>query len=154
MPSLSLSNSVSKSYNRVTTICISQNFNVGTTTFTGTDTSACGVVDVDGDGSKMELHITASSNNGYGSRSFTTHPGTTYNYSIDFVTPSIATVLKIGTSAGDGTHVSRALSNSDPGYGTITGSFTATTKATHISLVTTAATRTGRWDNLTISEDN
>ena len=146
MPSLSLSNSISKSYNRVTTICISNDFS-STTSFTGTDTSACGIVG-------GELHITASSNNGYGSRSFTTHPGTTYNYSIDFVNPSIATVLKIGTSAGDGTHVSRALSNSDPGYGTITGSFTATTKATHISLVTTAATRTGRWDNLTISEDN
>lgn len=146
MPIMGLTNNNSKTYARVTTICIENDFS-STTSFTGTNTSACGIVG-------GELHITASSNNGYGSRSFTTHPGTTYNYSIDFVSPSFASVIKIGTSAGDGTHVSRAVNNSDPGYGTLTGSFTATTKATHISLVTTGATRTGRWDNLTISENN
>jgi len=146
MPSLSLSNSVSKSYARVTTICIENDFE-SSNAFTGTNTSACGAVG-------GELHITASSHNGYGSRSFVTHIGTTYNYSIDYISPSFASIIKIGTSAGDGTHVSRAVNNSDPGYGTLTGSFTATTKATHISLVTTGATRTSRWDNLTISEDN
>ena len=147
MPSLINTNNVSKSYFRVTTICINEDFSSEITSFTGTNTSACGIVG-------GELHITASSNNGYGSRSFITQPGTVYNYSIEFVSPSIASVIKFGTSAGDGTHLSRAVDNSDPGYGTITGSFTATTKVTYISLVTTGATRTSRWDDLIISEDN
>tara|TARA_R100001443_G_scaffold17258_7_gene27763 strand:- start:8988 stop:9431 length:444 start_codon:yes stop_codon:yes gene_type:complete len=147
MPIMGLTNNNSKTYARVTTICIDNDFDDDLHTFTGTNTSACGIVG-------GELHITASSSNGYGSRSFITHPGTKYNYSIDFVSPSFASVIKIGTSAGDGTHVSRAVNNSDPGYGTITGSFTATTKATYISLSVNASTRTGRWDNLIISENN
>ena len=47
-----------------------------------------------------------------------------------------------------------AVSSSDPGYGIITGSFTATTKVTHITLKVTAPGRTQKWDNLTISENN
>ena len=146
MPSLSLSNNSSKAYNRVTTICINNDFNT-TTSFTGTNATV-GITD-------NRLQITDSgSGGGYGTRSFTTHIGTTYNYSISYVTPSSAGHLKFGTSADDGTHVNMAVASGDPGYGVITGSFTATTKATHITLKVTAGGRTQKWDNLTISEDN
>ena len=156
MPSLINTNNLSKTYNRVTTVCLSQDFQAGTTSFTGTNTSACGVVDVSAeeDGSKRELHITSSATNGYGSRSFNTTIGTTYNYSIDFVTPSSPGTIKIGESAGDGTHVSTVVTAADPGYSTITGSFVATTKATHISLLSNVSSRTSRWDNIIITENN
>tara|TARA_R100001443_G_scaffold117178_1_gene140296 strand:+ start:1028 stop:1468 length:441 start_codon:yes stop_codon:yes gene_type:complete len=146
MPSLSLSNSSSKAYNRVTTICINNDFS-SATSFTGTNATA-GV-------SGNRLDITDSgSGGGYASRSFVTHIGTTYNYSISYISPSTAGHLKLGTSADDGTHVNMAVSSGDPGYGVITGSFTATTKATHITLKITRNGGNQKWDNLTISENN
>ena len=152
MPNLINTNNLSKSYNRVTTVCMSQDFQSQTTSFSGTNTSLCAAVDVGDD--QWELHVTSSATNGYGSRSFNTTIGTTYNYSIDFVTPSSPGTIKIGESAGDGTHVSTVVTAADPGYSTITGSFIATTKATHISLLSNASSRTSRWDNIIITENN
>tara|TARA_R100000458_G_C8230755_1_gene212508 strand:+ start:605 stop:1045 length:441 start_codon:yes stop_codon:yes gene_type:complete len=146
MPSLINTNNVSRSYSRVTTICIDNNFSTATS-FTGTNATV-GITD-------NRLQITDSgSGGGYASRSFITQPQTVYNYSIAYVSPSSAGHLKFGTSADDGTHVNMAVASGDPGYGVITGSFTATTKVTHITLKVTAGGRTQKWDNLTISEDN
>tara|TARA_R100001163_G_C5068358_1_gene208476 strand:- start:7550 stop:7990 length:441 start_codon:yes stop_codon:yes gene_type:complete len=146
MPSLINTNNVSRSYSRVTTICIDSDFNSGTTSFTGTNATA-GI-----SGSRLEV-TDSGSGGGYASRSFNTQPQTVYNYSIAYV-EGTAGHLKLGTSADDGTHVNMAVSSSDPGYGTITGSFTATTKTTHITLRITRSSGTFKWDNLTISEDN
>ena len=146
MPLLSLSNSLSKAYNRVTTICIDNDFG-SSHSFTGTNASVALVSD--------KLSVTDSgSGGGYASRSFATHIGTTYSYSISFDAGS-AGHLKIGTSGDDGTHVNTAVSGGgDPGYGVRDGTFTATTTTTHITLRVTSASANQRWDNLVIQEDN
>ena len=145
MPTLTISNSTSKSYSRIHTICISNDFSTATS-FTGTNATA------GASGSRLEV-TDSGSGGGYASRSFITVIKTTYNYSISYV-DGTAGHLKIGTSADDGTHVNTAVSISDPGYGIITGSFIATSETTHITLKITRSGGTFKWDNLLISENN
>mgnify|MGYP003140831283 FL=1 len=156
MPSLSLSNTVSKAYNRVTTICIDTDFSSAPHTragnFTGVNTSAC---ELDNDGTYYWLKVTSSATGGYATRSFPTTIGTTYNYAANFMSPSFSGTLKIGTAADDGTHINLSVSGGGmPGYGTRLGSFTATTTTTHISFVVSASGKTQKWGSLIISEDN
>jgi hypothetical protein len=143
MPILGLRNSTTKSYSRVHTILVDNDFS-STTSFTGTNAT----VGVSGG----KLVITDSgSGGGYASRSFITHIGTVYSYSIDYTddNPGNGT-MKFGTSAND-----NSLKNVNlAAEGTFTGTFTATSKGTHITILVTGAGRTLKFDNLLVQENN
>ena len=143
MPILGLGNNSTKSYHRVPTICINNDFSV-TTGFSGTNASASV------SGGKLVI-TDGGSGGGYASRSFVTHARTVYSYSIDYTddAPGNGT-LKFGTSAND-----NSLKNVNlAAEGTFTGTFTATTKSTYITILVNNANRILKFDNLLIQEVN
>ena len=143
MPILGLGNNSTKSYNRIPTICIDNDFSV-TTGFSGTNASASV------SGGKLVI-TDGGSGGGYASRTFVTHINTVYSYSIDYTdsAPGNGT-LKFGTSAND-----NSLKNVNlAATGTFTGTFTATAKATHITILVTNANSVLKFDNLLVQENN
>ena len=144
MPRLTLANATSRCFSRVPHVVINESF---TTVhgFTGSGLSECGI-----SGGKLSL-TDSGSGGGFASRAMTLHGSTTYSYSIDYTDAGAGHgVIKFGTSANDDTNGSVNLTST----GTITGTFTSTSKATHITIVVNNASRTLKFDNLLIQENN
>ena len=145
MPQLTLTNNLSKIWNRVPVILEDENFTDDTGGFTGTNatiTKASG-----------GLNVESTSTGGYAYKEYSCIPNTTFTYTIDLASGGIGGGhIGFGTSAGNTSLVNQDVTT----VATYTGSFTVgdTQTALFLSLITDNNSITLRWDNIRIQEDN
>ena len=151
MPSLSNVNNLIKSYNRVTTILINEAFASGVGGFSASaGTEQVATVTNDGSG-RLSVKCNTGSSNAYAYQSFSTTINTVYSYSLTLIASGAGNgSIKIGTSAGNHSLVNQAVEDLQA----YTGTFTATSTTTFLSLVTNNAGRILKWDDIVLKENN
>ena len=143
MPRLTLSNNISKIYDRKHVVLLNEAFASGTGGFTGTNATLSN--------DSGTLKSQADATNGYAYIEMATFPSKTYSYSIDLaaVQPGGGKIY-VGTTAGDNSLINVTAASAT----TYTGTFKSTQKSLFLSLVTVTNGRFIKWDNITIEENN
>ena len=144
MPSLSSSNSLVTSKNRMPDTLIDEHFASGTASFGGTNADLAN--------SSETLRVTTTSAGGYATQSFTTLASTKYYYSIKLAGSSAGSgdkTIMIGTSGGNASLVDVTQNTSGV---TSSGSFTTggSTTTIHLGLKVQTDAKYARWDDILI----
>ena len=144
MPSLSSSNSLVTSKNRMPDTLIDEHFASGTGGFSGSGADISNVSD--------SIRVLNTQTDGYATQSFTTLASTKYYYSIKLAGSQAGSgdkTIMIGTSGGDDSLVDVTQNTSGV---TSSGSFTTggSTTTIHLGLKVQTDAKYARWDDILI----
>jgi len=146
MPSLTLSNSLGRTKDRVpVATLIDEHFVIGVGGFT----EGAGLSAITNDGERLK--VTSDATDGYATQSFTCTASTKYSYRITLDAHNVVgnKTVMIGTSAGDDSLVSKIVASAKE---VSKGSFTTgvSTTTIHLGLKHATSGRTCYWDDILI----